>query len=119
MNFLADEGVDKSIVERLRNDGHKVQYILESDSSVSDDEVIQLANKTSALLLTTDKDFGELFFRQRSIIEGVILIRLAGLSQQSKAEIVATTIQKHAEELPRNFTVITPGTVRIRKQYLY
>ncbi len=65
--------------------------------------------------MTADKDFGEMVFRQRRITEGVVFIRLAGLSQRRKAEIVASAVKKHGEELPRAFSVITPGGIRIRK----
>ncbi len=116
MKFLADENVDKPIVERLRDEGHTVLYVLEMEPSISDDEVTWRANQEFALLLTADKDFGELVFRQRHIIYGAVLIRLAGLSPQRKAEVVAIAIQEHADELAQNFTVITPGAVRIRKQ---
>jgi len=78
MKFLADENVDKPIVERLRDDGHIVLYVLEMEPSISDDEVIRRANQEFAFLLTADKDFGELVFRQRRIVYGVVLIRLAG-----------------------------------------
>ena len=49
MNFVADESVDRQIVKRLRNDGHSVWYIAEMSPSISDDEVLQLANKAGAL----------------------------------------------------------------------
>jgi predicted nuclease of predicted toxin-antitoxin system len=116
VNFLADENVDKHIVERLRNDGHIVLYVIEMEPSISDDEVIQRANQEAALLLTADKDFGELVFRQGRVVYGVVLIRLAGLSPQHKAEVVAIAVQEHADELAQNFTVITPGAVRIRRR---
>ncbi len=60
MNFLADEGVDRQIVDRLRLDGHGVLYIAEMDPGISDDEVLDIANREDALLLTSDKDFGGL-----------------------------------------------------------
>jgi predicted nuclease of predicted toxin-antitoxin system len=91
MNFLADESVDFQIVDRLRQEGHLVRYIAEIEAGVSDDVVLNLANKEASLLLTADKDFGELIFRQHRLAEGVILIRLAGLSPMSKAEIVTST----------------------------
>lgn len=116
MKFLADENVDKPIVERLRNNGHVVLYVIEMKPSISDDEVIQRANQESALLLTADKDFGELVFRQGRIVYGVILIRLSGFSPQHKAEVVAIAVQEHGDELVQNFTVITPGAVRIRRR---
>ena len=67
MNLLADESVDRPIVERLRDDGHEVVYVAELSPSIGDDEVLQKANDSRALLLTTDKDFGELVFRQRRL----------------------------------------------------
>ncbi len=117
MKFIADANVDKPIVEHLRKDGHDVLYVMEMEQSISDDEVILQANHESALLLTADKDFGELVFRQNRIVHGVVLIRLAGLSPQKKAEVVSIAVQERAIELPQNFTVITPGAVRIRKQH--
>lgn len=116
MKFLADENLDKPIVERLRKDGHTVLYVIEIEPSVSDDEVLQRANQESALLLTGDKDFGELVFRQNRIAHGVVLIRLAGLSPQRKAELITMAVQEHADELAQNFTVIAPGAVRIRRR---
>jgi predicted nuclease of predicted toxin-antitoxin system len=115
VKFLADENVDKAIVEQLKKEGHIVLYVIEKEPSISDEEVIQRANQESALLLTADKDFGDLVFRQGRIVYGVVLIRLAGLSPQRKAEVVAKVVQEHADELTQNFTVITPGAVRIRR----
>jgi predicted nuclease of predicted toxin-antitoxin system len=116
MNFLADESLDRQIVDRLREDGHRVWYVAEMKPGISDDVVIELANREGALLLTADKDFGELVFRQRRLAPGVVLIRLAGLSPLSKAEVVTSAINKHALELPRAFTVIAAGAIRIRRQ---
>lgn len=60
MKILADESVDRPVVERLRESGFNVQYIAETDPSISDQEVLDIANKSKALLLTADKDFGGL-----------------------------------------------------------
>lgn len=116
MNFLADEGVDRQIVERLRIEGYSVLYVAEMQPGISDDVVLDIANQHSALLLTADKDFGELVFRLRRITCGVILLRLAGLSPERKAEIVVLIINQHLEELIGAFTVIAPGSLRIRRQ---
>ena len=116
MNFLADESVDRQIVESLRQRGHDVLYVAEMEPGISDDAVLDLANREGALLLTADKDFGELVFRLGRFAPGVILLRLAGLSALSKGEVVAAAITHHIEELPRAFVVITPATVRIRRR---
>ncbi len=118
MNFLADESVDRQIVDRLRQDTHNVLYIAEMMPGISDDIVLNIANQKEVLLLTADKDFGELVFRQGRITAGIVFIRLAGLSLASKAKIVSSAINEHTAELFHAFTVITPGAVRIRRKDL-
>ena len=61
---VANEGVDRPVVERLRQDDHDVVYVAELSPSITDEEILQLANARSAVLLTADKDFGELVFRR-------------------------------------------------------
>jgi len=85
MTFVADESIDRQIVERLRADGHVVRYVAEAAPGMPDDLVLDLANRESAPLLTADKDFGELVYRQGRLTSGVVLIRLAGLSAVRKA----------------------------------
>jgi predicted nuclease of predicted toxin-antitoxin system len=115
VKLLADESIDRQIVDRLRQDGHQIWYIVEMEPGISDDTVLDLANQKTALLLTADKDFGELVYRQHRLTFGVILVRLAGLSSTRKAEIVASVVDEHAKELPDTFAVITPGILRVRR----
>ncbi len=116
MNFLADESVDRQIVERLRQDGHQVRYVAEMEPGVSDEIVLDLATRERSLLITADKDFGELIFLQQRMMSGVILIRLTGLSPMNKAEMIASVLKKHGVELDQAFTVIMAGAIRIRKR---
>ncbi|MBZ0168083.1 MAG: DUF5615 family PIN-like protein [Kofleriaceae bacterium] len=103
MNLLADEGVDRQIVDRLRALGHDVFYAAESAPATSDDALLGRANRSGALLLTADKDFGELVFRMHRIHAGVILLRLAGLSADSKCEHLAAALSaRSAEMIPRS-----------------
>ncbi len=118
MNLLADEGVDFPVVQRLRNDGHEVLYVAEMDPGISDEKVLAAANEKNALLLTGDKDFGELVYRLGRISTGVVLVRLAGLSPAKKAELVSSTVLNHGGQLVHTFTVITPGMVRLRPRVI-
>jgi hypothetical protein len=45
MNVFADESVDRQIVERLRQDGHRVTYVAEMEPGISDETVLQRANE--------------------------------------------------------------------------
>ena len=116
MNLLADEGVDRPIVEQLRQEGHKVIYIAEMSPDIDDDVILAQANASNALLLTLDKDFGELVFRQGLVHAGVVLIRLAGLHSTTKAQLVSAVLRERDEELLNAFSVIAPGSVRIRRR---
>lgn len=116
MNLVADEGIDEPIVERLRAEGHRVLYIAESNPAVTDEEVLDTANKLGAVLITSDKDFGELVFRQKRIMRGVILIRLAGLTASAKAHLVAAALREYGEKMEEAFCVISPGAVRVRRR---
>ena len=116
MNLLVDESVDKQIVVRLRQDGYNVSYVPELNSGITDAEVLELANDLSALLLTADKDFGELIFQHSSSsLIGVVLLRLGGLSAQLKSETVAGAFRQHGSDFNNRFSVITSGRVRIHK----
>ncbi len=116
MKLLADENIDRSIVGRLRDAGHEVISVAEIVAGITDDVVLNLANQESAILLTEDKDFGELAFRLFLVHHGVILVRLAGLPGASKAEILVQLLESHAVELPGTFAVVSPGMLRIRRR---
>jgi len=74
-------------------------YIAELAPGIDDDAVLGKSRESHAVLLTADKDFGELVFRQRILHSGVVLIRLAGLEAETKAELDATAFEQHADEL--------------------
>ncbi|HET6382614.1 MAG TPA: DUF5615 family PIN-like protein [Armatimonadota bacterium] len=76
---MADENIEQQVVERLRQDGHAVLYVAEMEPGIPDELVLQRANDERSMLITGDKDFGELVFRQGLVHLGVVLIRLAGL----------------------------------------
>lgn len=115
MNILADESVEKGVVQRLRRDGHDVNYVAELSPGIMDEEVLALAREDITLLLTADKDFGELIFRQRYVKRGIVLYRLAGLSSPEKAEIISLAIAERGDELLNSFSVITEKAVRVRR----
>jgi predicted nuclease of predicted toxin-antitoxin system len=113
--FIADEGFDKAIVLLVRED-YDVLYILEMMPGISDDVILEKSRDEERILLTLDKDFGELVFRLHHKHSGVILCRLEGLSEEDKCSLVKSTIDKYGNELYDSFTVIQPGNIRIRNK---
>lgn len=72
--FVADENFDFSVVRLLRNKGFSVLAIAESFPSIPDTQVLQIAFDRKAVLLTEDKDFGELVHRLRMPHCGILLV---------------------------------------------
>lgn len=118
MNILADEGIDRPIVLALRAAGHTVGYIAETHAGIRDEEVLALARERKALLITADKDFGDLVFRQAASAEGVLLLRLAGIAMSQKTQLCVAAIQQHGSQLQGSFSVLTDRRLRIRHMSL-
>ena len=116
MRILSDESTDSHVIRKLREDGYEIIDIKEESPGISDEEVFQIANELGVILLTEDKDFGELVFRSRLLSYGVILIRLIGVPGNLKAKIVSSVFEEHGSEMLHNFTVIEENKVRIRKR---
>ena len=104
------------IVDLLRSNAYKVDYVLEMAPGISDKDIILNADKNNSILLTSDKDFGELIFRQRLVHNGVILIRLHGMPAEKKAEIVLNFFKDYSSKILNAFSVITRSSIRIRSQ---
>lgn len=115
MNLVADENIDRQIVDRLRHDGHVVVWVADVAPSIPDEDVLQIAVSSPAVLVTEDKDFGELVYRRGLSHAGVLLIRLEGLDNVTKAEVVSQAVRDNEAELPGAFTVVSPDLVRLRR----
>jgi len=81
--------LDRQIVDRLRLDGYDVTYIAEIAPGILDEKVLDHSRRKESVLITADKDFGELAFRQHQSMSGILLVRLAGLKARVKASMVA------------------------------
>jgi len=114
MNLLADESVDSGITEGLRKKGINVFSIAEESGGIKDTEVLELAVKNNALLITEDKDFGELAFRLKFQHEGILLIRLSDLSRNERLLLAVKTIFSNVNKLKGNFSVLTKNGLRIK-----
>ena len=114
MRFVADENISAAVIQRLRLAGHDVLAAQDIGRGSPDPILLPAAASGSALLITEDKDFGELVFRTGAASGGVILVRMRGIAPEMKAETVAQVVREHGEELRAAFAVISPGRVRIR-----
>jgi predicted nuclease of predicted toxin-antitoxin system len=114
VRFVADENLDWPVIQQLRADGHTVIAVVELSPGISDPDVLAVAREQKAVLVTADKDFGELVYRQQQLSTGVVLVRLAGIAPEIKAVLVAETVGQLGDSLAGAFTVIMPSSVRHR-----
>jgi predicted nuclease of predicted toxin-antitoxin system len=113
MRFMADESCDFAVVRVLRAAGHDVAAVTEISPRAEDGEVIDLAVREERILLTEDKDFGQLVYASRRTSSGVILLRFPARARTGLAKAVAQLVRRRGEELTGRFIVVQPGRIRI------
>lgn len=113
--LLADEGVERAVVQALRAGGYDVAWVVEIARGAEDEQVIALAAQEQRVLITNDKDFGNLAVRQGYPVSGVVLLRLPQSTAEQKAARVLQVLQTLGERLSGHFTVITEWGARTRR----
>lgn len=114
MDFLANENFPLDAVEILRGVGHDVVWIRTESPGLDDRQVLAWAMRDRRVLLTCDKDFGELAFHAGLPAEcGVILFRLSVASSADMAAAVLGSIQAR-HDWAGQFSVVEPGRIRMR-----
>lgn len=114
MKFLADACCDALIVRTLRALGYDVLFIAEQSPGVPDDDVLLLSVNSERILLTEDRDFCELVFRDGKPGYGVVLVRIPAEQRLRKADRITTLVKEHRERLPGAMTTLTLAQIRIR-----
>jgi predicted nuclease of predicted toxin-antitoxin system len=115
VKIVADESVIVPLITSLRSVGHEVLAIREIQPAAEDHFVLNLARQEKALLITFDKDFGELVFRQKLLSSGVLLVRLKGLTTEVKTRMVSSAIEKYGSQLMESFSVVSARMIRFRR----
>ena len=114
MRLFADENLARAIVIWLRDQGHDVLYASDLQPGASDIDWLERAEAEERVILTSDKDFGDLIFRDRLTSHGVVLLRLADMplmERLARLQRVWSSVESHSIG---KFIVITPSKVRVR-----
>jgi predicted nuclease of predicted toxin-antitoxin system len=114
MKFLADECCDLSMVIRLRENGHDVVFIPEMTPGITDSEVLEMALQEKRVVITEDKDFGELIYRLGKPAFGVVLLRFHPLDQDNKIDAMSRFADQYSSRLRGNLVVIRSNSVRVK-----
>jgi predicted nuclease of predicted toxin-antitoxin system len=114
VRILADENIAGTIVVWLRSQGHDVLYAAESRAQTPDADLLTEAKAEDHVVLTENKDFGELVFRDRRNSHGVILLRLETLPASGRLARLQAVWNVVEANLPGKFLVVAETKVRIR-----
>lgn len=114
MKYLADENVAAKIVAWLRNRGDDVRFAAEERPGELDSQWLYEAEAEERLIVTSDKDFGELVFRDRLNSHGVVLLRLKDLSVEERLRRLEQCWSVVEANPAGCFIVITRQRVRVR-----
>ncbi len=116
MRFLLDVCVSsRSLTSFLQTEGHDVVSALSIDPKSTDEELLRIAFQDDRILITEDKDFGELVFVQR-LPHGPI-VRVVELSVEQQIHAIADLLSQHSDTLKGPMIVtLTHGRIRIRHQ---
>jgi predicted nuclease of predicted toxin-antitoxin system len=115
LRFLADESCDFTVVRSLRAAGHDVTAIAEINPGIDDEVVMALAHSESRILVTEDKDFGQLAFAADQRIGGIILIRYPSASRNLLGRVIVEIVGELGDRLIGAFAVIEPGRARLSR----
>lgn len=115
MKLLVDENIHGGIVAWLRAQGHDVAYAAEGQSGDADNDLLALAQREGRVLITDDKDFGELVFHRRLSSWGVLLIRLDSPDLASRLQRLGEVWKTVEIQGPGGFLVLTDRKLRVRR----
>lgn len=115
IRFLADENIPLNTVLHLRRAGVNLISIGEENPTISDEEVLSQARSTGRVLLTCDRDFGELIFRRGlAPPEGIVYLRVIPRDPQEFADIILEAMETIGGNLLGNFVVVEATHIRLR-----
>ena len=113
MRFLVDECTGPRVAKWLQNLNHDVFSVYDENRGLDDENILHKANLENYILITNDKDFGELIFRLKRQHKGVILLRLEDERAKNKIAVLDRVLKLYSDKLINNFIVVNESTIRI------
>lgn len=115
LKFLVDVGVSKKAEQWLQKQGYDTKNVRDINPRMPDKEILKIAVSEKRMVITMDKDFGELVYNSKLPHGGVLLLRLEEARADEKVEIIEKILEKHSDKLFNNFCVFKDGRLRVRK----
>jgi len=115
LKFLIDVGVGKKVENWLSAQGYDIKSIRELDPRMPDEKILELASKEKRMVLTMDKDFGELVYSANLPHTGVLILRIEDFDSEQKVDVVRNILQEHQARIVGRFCVFKDNKLRIRQ----
>lgn len=112
IKFLANVNVEKPLIDFLNEKGFDVKWVTSIDKRMPDDRVCEIANSEQRIIITNDKDFGEIVFYQKKIAYGIILMRVKGQNSSEKIILLDKLLENYLDKIANHFVVITNSKFR-------
>jgi predicted nuclease of predicted toxin-antitoxin system len=116
LRFLIDVGVGTGIEKYLREEGYDTKTVRDIDPRMEDEEIIRTAVSEDRMVVTMDKDFGELVYHFSMKHCGVLLLRLEDATGTEKLQVVRHIVENYFSQIRNGFCVFQNGRLRIRKR---
>lgn len=113
MRFLVDECTGPRVARWLREQGHDVFSVYDDERGADDSQVLSRAVSENRILVTNDKDFGSLIFREKRTHHGVVLLRLDDDRSECKIDSIKRLLLQFSDRLEDHFIVVTETKIRI------
>ena len=114
MKFLVDVGVGKKVETWLKENGFDVLSVRDIDSRAKDSQILRWAVDQQRIMITMDKDFGELVYNTGMHHAGVLILRLEDADSDTKVEVIKKILTEYYDKIESHFCVFQDGRLRIR-----
>ncbi|HLA51534.1 MAG TPA: DUF5615 family PIN-like protein [Thermodesulfobacteriota bacterium] len=114
LKFLVDVGVGKKVERWLIENGYDVKSMRYINPKANDSEILHLAVAECRMVITMDKDFGELVYNSGELHSGVLILRLEDANGDRKVEIVKKIFSEYLDKIQDKFCVFQGGRLRVR-----
>ncbi len=114
LKILIEVGVGKAVENWLKNAGYDVLALRDIDPKMPDDKILEIAAREKRLLITMDKDFGELVYYSGKSHAGVLLLRSEDAISQEKLKVIKNIFTEYEEHIAGHFCVYQNKRLRIR-----
>jgi len=114
LRFVVDECCHRLIASGLREAGHDIRYVAETDQRSSDEMIAALAIEEDRIVLTADYDFGELAVRHRTPMPGVVILAPTRQPIEQRVRHLVQVVSNLGEGLRGSLTIVEDERLRFR-----